>query len=135
MSTESALTLTRHWQVNTRPTSLAEYRDACRSEQVEGFPSVPDAALPHLRVHLVGHAKKDRDNRITWHHRDGGAWAAVLDLHHADNDQAAVELARFLRWCEARGQHSDHTMWALVAALSASGGPTPAVRDRLEETP
>lgn len=107
------LTLTRHYLATTATRSLAEDEAARRSEELTGHPPVPDAALPRLRVHLIGQTRRGDDPRITWHHRDGGAWAAVLDLHRSGDDQAATDLAVFLRWCEARGSHQDHTIWAL----------------------
>lgn len=113
---DQALTLTRHWMADQRPKSLAEDRAAQRSATVTGFPPIPTAALPWLRLHLTGHAR-NIDGRIGWHHSSGREWSAVLDLHRRGNDTAATELAQFLRWTEARGSHDDHTCWVISDAV------------------
>lgn len=110
----TTVALTRHWTVNARATSRADWDQARRSEDVSDHPPVPAAALSTLRRHLVG--PSTRDPRITWHHRDGNAWAAVMDLHRHADDETATALAVLLRWCEARGSHDDHTIWSLTPA-------------------
>lgn len=105
------LVLTRHYVADRHYRSAAELERAARVEQHDDHPPIPAAAMPRLRVHLVGMSTSDP--RIMWHHRDNGAWGAVDDLHRAGDDVSATALAVFLRWCEARGSHADHTIWAL----------------------
>lgn len=116
-SSPANVALTRHWTINARATSRADQDEARRSEPVTGHPPVPAAALPILRQHLVG--PSTRDPHITWHHRDGNAWAAVMGLHRLADDESATALAVLLRWCEARGSHDDHTIWSLTTAETA----------------
>lgn len=112
-------TLSRSYLVNPRPRSLAEDREAQRSETITGHPPIPSAAVARLRLHLTGHPRAGDDGRIAWHHASGHEWAAVLDLHRGGDDTAATELAIFLRWVEARGNHADHTCWVLTPRVTA----------------
>lgn len=119
----TAPTLTRHYTVNDKPTSLAAEKDAQRSEPVLGFPPVPVVAIPWLRLHLAGNPH-DTDLRLTWWQGSGREWGAVLDLHRRGDDVAATGLAVFLRWTEAQGSRTDRTCWSLELVRSV-GTDTP----------
>lgn len=115
----TAPTLTRHWTVHDKPTSAAAERDAQRSEPVTGFPPVPAAAIPWLRLHLIGN-RRATEPRITWWQGSGREWDAVLDLHRRGDDEAATALAVFLRWTEVQGSRADRTCWSLAPAAPAA---------------
>lgn len=84
-----------------------------RHQTVTGHPPIPEAAIPLLRKHLCGWPKDCEP--IRWWNVDGNAWAAVHDLHMADNHGDATALALLLRWCQAAGGGSNQheVLWSI----------------------
>lgn len=103
-----AHTLTRHEDHGRN----SAYGDWSRDVVID-HPGIPEAALPLLRKHLCGWPKDAEP--IRWYNVSGNAWAAVQDLHKADNHDDAVKLATLLRWCErqAGGTNERTVIWAI----------------------
>ena len=67
--------------------------------EIGGGPRPTAGTLAALRNRVCDRSSTSGDP-VLWWHCDGNAWVAVTDLHRASRHDDAMQLARFLRWCD-----------------------------------
>ncbi|HEY2763349.1 MAG TPA: hypothetical protein VGJ13_04965 [Pseudonocardiaceae bacterium] len=106
--------LLHHVYDGRKETSAADYAAGWSETRCPDAPPISERMERALWSRLAGDDRSGRDLGTTWHHRDGNAWASVVDLHQAGEHDEATALARLLRWCDE--QFTAHTsgVWEIT---------------------